>query len=188
VLTSLLTVSLGDDSTGSRVLGDSAALAAGCSIDDENQGNRSGQVLDEGLELWSDEGALIPATGGELQTSVQMDTGLLQVSGPPESREDHQLHADSNDEALDTLFRGDRVVSPKIPGKKNTKAAIKIATLNMKGFLVNDPLNPGIKINKWNHVNQIMRENNIAILVLQETHLTEERSMNWRGYSPSYVL
>jgi exonuclease III len=57
---------------------------------------------------------------------------------------------------------------------KNTKAAIKLASLNMKGR--GETRNIGIdsKKNKWFHVNQMMREQKIGILALQETHMTEE--------------
>src|SRR5271156_502072 len=48
--------------------------------------------------------------------------------------------------------------------KKNTRAAIKIATLNMRGK----------DTEKWYNINQNMRDKKIGILALQETHLTDE--------------
>jgi exonuclease III len=56
--------------------------------------------------------------------------------------------------------------------RKNVKAAIKVASLNMRGF-GND--NSNHSQNKWNHVNQIMRDERIGILLLQETHMNMER-------------
>jgi ribonuclease HI/exonuclease III len=190
VLTSLLTVSIGDEGTGSHVPGGGAAPAAGCSIDDGDLGNGSGQYMDGELEPWDDEGIPSPATGGGLQMNVQLDDSniLPRVSGPPASGEDLQHVLDTSEEGLDTLVRGERVVSPEVLRRKNTKAAIRMATLNMKGFSANDPLNPGSKINKWNHVNQLMRENNIAILVLQETHLTEERKCELERLFPKLYI
>ncbi|KAH6905947.1 Endonuclease/exonuclease/phosphatase, partial [Coprinopsis sp. MPI-PUGE-AT-0042] len=49
--------------------------------------------------------------------------------------------------------------------KKNLKANIKIATLNMRGGGSDNTAD------KWQHIRQIMRENKLGILALQETHL-----------------
>jgi exonuclease III len=57
---------------------------------------------------------------------------------------------------------------------KNTKAAIKIASLNMKGRGDVRNLASDSKKNKWYHINQVMREQNIGVLAVQETHMTEE--------------
>jgi ribonuclease HI/exonuclease III len=58
-------------------------------------------------------------------------------------------------------------VNPRInPPQKNTRAAIKIASLNMRG-------RGG---DKWLHINQIMKEKKIGILALQETHLTDQQT------------
>jgi len=48
-----------------------------------------------------------------------------------------------------------------------TKTKLKIASLNIKGRMSGD-------FNKWMHLPQIIRENKIAILAIQETHLTDE--------------
>lgn len=53
--------------------------------------------------------------------------------------------------------------------KKNTKAHLKIASLNMRGAGVNIPLHPN---NKWNAINFLMRDKKIGIIALQETHST----------------
>ena len=50
--------------------------------------------------------------------------------------------------------------------KKNTRASLKIATLNMRGR----------GQDKWNHINQLMRSKRIGIIVLQETHLNEQHT------------
>ena len=55
--------------------------------------------------------------------------------------------------------------------KKIIKAVIKVASLNMRGFGHN---NPNYIQNKWKHVNKIMRNEKIAILLLQETHMNVE--------------
>jgi ribonuclease HI/exonuclease III len=47
--------------------------------------------------------------------------------------------------------------------KKKTKATLKIASLNMRGR----------GIDKWNNINQVIREKKIGILAVQESHLSE---------------
>lgn len=55
---------------------------------------------------------------------------------------------------------------------KRTRASLKIATLNMRGY--GEP-RPGQMTDKWMCINQIVRDERVAILALQETHLTAER-------------
>ncbi|KAJ6574062.1 hypothetical protein B0H19DRAFT_1341032 [Mycena capillaripes] len=54
--------------------------------------------------------------------------------------------------------------------KKNTKAAIRVASLNIKGWKATGAPQP-----KWNEINQTMREKRIGILLVQEAHLDEQR-------------
>ncbi|KAF6742734.1 Endonuclease/exonuclease/phosphatase [Ephemerocybe angulata] len=54
-------------------------------------------------------------------------------------------------------------------GKKRLKANIHIASLNIRGGAVVDTN----QNSKWNHINQIMRDNKLGILVVQETHLKQ---------------
>jgi hypothetical protein len=54
--------------------------------------------------------------------------------------------------------------------KKNTKAAICVASLNIKGWRAKDAPQ-----SKWNEINQMMREKHIGILLVQEAHLNEAR-------------
>lgn len=63
----------------------------------------------------------------------------------------------------------------KKKGRKN-RANIRIASFNMKGF--SSSQNDGGPTTKWLRINQIMRENKYGIMVLQETHLDEEREEN----------
>ncbi|KAF5376294.1 hypothetical protein D9615_008538 [Tricholomella constricta] len=56
--------------------------------------------------------------------------------------------------------------------RKNTKAAIRIASLNIRGYRTAGDSRSGTK---WLHVNQLLRDKKIGILAVQETHLTEER-------------
>lgn len=56
--------------------------------------------------------------------------------------------------------------------KKNTKAGIRVGTLNMRGFG-----NPSVyhRDNKWKYINNLVKKKRIGIIALQETHLTDER-------------
>jgi hypothetical protein len=55
--------------------------------------------------------------------------------------------------------------------KKNTQASLKIASLNIRG---RGPTGN----NKWNHINQIMKEQRLGVLAIQEAHLTQEHVDN----------
>ena len=55
------------------------------------------------------------------------------------------------------------------PAGKRTKANIKVASLNIRGRFHNG-------IDKWFHINQLVRDDKIAILALQETHLNQEQT------------
>ena len=57
------------------------------------------------------------------------------------------------------------------PTGKRTKANMKIASLNMRGRFYNGT-------DKWLHINQLVHDDKIAILTLQETHLTQEQTDN----------
>jgi exonuclease III len=57
---------------------------------------------------------------------------------------------------------------PPQTGVKKTKATLKIATLNIRGG------GSQATRGKWQHVNQIMRDKEIAVLAIQETHLDEQ--------------
>ncbi|KAK0475947.1 Endonuclease/exonuclease/phosphatase, partial [Armillaria luteobubalina] len=52
------------------------------------------------------------------------------------------------------------------------KASLKIAVLNIRGLGNVNAWHPD---NKWNHINQIMNTKRIAVLVVGEAHLNEER-------------
>ncbi|KAL1745473.1 Endonuclease/exonuclease/phosphatase, partial [Schizophyllum fasciatum] len=54
------------------------------------------------------------------------------------------------------------------------RAAKRIATLNMNGF---GSLQRDHRENKWSGINRLMVEKRIAVLMLQETHLTEESKL-----------
>ncbi|KAF5388409.1 hypothetical protein D9615_000307 [Tricholomella constricta] len=56
--------------------------------------------------------------------------------------------------------------------KKETKAAIRATSLNIRGYR---SAGDGRNGSKWFHINQLIRDNRIGILAVQETHLTEER-------------
>lgn len=56
--------------------------------------------------------------------------------------------------------------------KKSLKAAITIASLNIRGFGSENLYSPN---NKWLHINQLIRDNRIGMLIVQEAHLDEER-------------
>lgn len=58
---------------------------------------------------------------------------------------------------------------------RKTKASLLVGSLNMNG---RGPLTGGDS--KWNAINQVLREKKLGILLLQETHLTDEDAANIR--------
>nr|VWP01731.1 Putative Sec14 protein [Ganoderma boninense] len=56
--------------------------------------------------------------------------------------------------------------------KNRTRAKITVASLNMRGY---GRACPDGTSDKWDLINQVIRDNHIAILALQETHLSDER-------------
>ncbi len=68
---------------------------------------------------------------------------------------------------LDTLHSALRS-----PRKPRTKSRLKLATLNMRGY---GRASANQISDKWLAINQIIRDGKIAVLALQEAHLTDER-------------
>lgn len=56
---------------------------------------------------------------------------------------------------------------------KTTKSSVKIATLNMRGRTSTNHLLPP---NKWEKINQLVKQKRIGILAIQEAHLTGEQA------------
>ena len=67
----------------------------------------------------------------------------------------------------------DRRNSPTAPRRGSGRT--KIASLNMRGYGSRNTHNPIAVGDKWMRLNQLLRDSKIAILALQETHLTTER-------------
>ncbi|EIN09247.1 hypothetical protein PUNSTDRAFT_44642 [Punctularia strigosozonata HHB-11173 SS5] len=61
---------------------------------------------------------------------------------------------------------------PRWKPPKAMKAGIHIASLNIRGF---GQANSQVSHNKWLHINQLMRERRIAILLVQEAHMDDQR-------------
>ena len=55
--------------------------------------------------------------------------------------------------------------------KKNTRASLKVASLNIRG---RGPVGD----DKWNHINQIMKEQHLGVLAVQESHMTQDHVNN----------
>ena len=95
----------------------------------------------------------------------------------PNSR--HNSHQRQNDPANSTMRnpRAHKCLA------KTTKSNMKIATLNMRGQTNSNPLTP---TNKWEKINQLMKQRKLAMLAIQEAHLTnaqkEVRKLNIKDW------
>jgi exonuclease III len=76
-----------------------------------------------------------------------------------------------------TTRETDTLTAPRTKKGKNTRATLKIATLNMRGR----------DLDKWNHINQMVRDNKIGILAVQEAHLDEPRVTRLEGLFPKRI-
>ncbi len=70
---------------------------------------------------------------------------------------------------------GHRRTTDGAPRKRRTKGRITIASLNMRGYGLTGA---AVAEEKWLRINQLMRDKKVAVLGLQETHLTEARLEN----------
>ncbi|EIN05874.1 hypothetical protein PUNSTDRAFT_46694 [Punctularia strigosozonata HHB-11173 SS5] len=91
--------------------------------------------------------------------------------GPQQSC-DFELDEDMMWEPDTAPCPGTKLGKPK--GMKNTKASIKITSLNMRGRGDMTHLEQNKPCNRCFHINQLMRDSKISILLFQETHLTAE--------------
>ncbi|KAF8257883.1 Endonuclease/exonuclease/phosphatase [Lactarius quietus] len=95
------------------------------------------------------------------------------VAAPPGQRnhpEEHAYGAPLGTHRYPPL-QGDPPNINHVPKNQTLKANITIATLNMNGFAAPSRNMTGIE--KWSAMYQTMKENKIAVLALQETHLDD---------------
>lgn len=109
---------------------------------------------------------ILGTQGNSIQAAVRtalpgIQDGYNQATEPHQQRT--QLNVNENSNIPESI------TEPTVHSKKkNTRATLKIASLNMRGR--GSPQTQ----DKWNHINQILREKSIAILALQETHLSKD--------------
>ncbi|RDX52304.1 hypothetical protein OH76DRAFT_1480887 [Lentinus brumalis] len=109
--------------------------------------------------------------------------GSTQNNDPTDGREDEEEGEDDDDggrqagsqraeEERDSQMGTTRKQKKK-KNRHERRTAVQVASLNINGFgnLVRDHVD-----NKWGRLYRVMSENRIGILLLQETHLTDERT------------
>ena len=101
----------------------------------------------------------------KLQNVASSSTAL---QGESELHESVSQTSDQTQEGVTQTPRRARRAKKKL----SRRAAIQIASLNINGF---GTTSTHLNSNKWNHINQVLREKKIAILLVQETHMTEDR-------------
>ncbi|PPQ74327.1 hypothetical protein CVT24_000429 [Panaeolus cyanescens] len=125
-----------------------------------------------GTPLTGTGGSEDPAVGHNSNEGTGEDgnsTPAARRAAPPVEPEHHNIHSPS----MGGTHLAD--AQPEIPvapanqntrSPKKTKAYLNIGTLNMNGGGAMPPSG------KWPHMNQIVRENNLDVLCVQESHLT----------------
>jgi hypothetical protein len=140
-----------------------------CPSDDQAQNTE--EVVGENRQ----EGPWQP-TQGEPEVDEAHTPGDTQLerAEPAGRGDDHrvqELEEEESDPELDRSNEpvGDTAANGRTRRKKaNMRAAITLASLNMRGGGLTSSRD------KWNNVNQLMRDGRIGILALQETHITED--------------
>lgn len=133
-------------------------------------GPRSGGSEDQAADLAPDEMTGI-LTGGN--SGPQRDTSVAATNEPKDDLEE-EPEVDGLDHHIQRRSR--RTPSQNLTlsqPQKDTRANIKIGSLNMNGRGANSLFNPK---NKWLKINQLMREEKMSILAIQEAHTDIERA------------
>jgi exonuclease III len=151
-----------------------------------------GPVADAHGDIWPEEGfwrdgTNLPDTESDLgstragageQNAHATESGSRQINAP--STQSDQVRTRRSATGQDTALGQTRSrENPTVHNvdescRKNTKASMKIAALNINGF---GNESPGHGQNKWNHINQLVREHKINILAVGEAHLNESRHL-----------
>ena len=140
---------------------------------------------------------LEPTTTNELQyneqpSGEQLGTGPLRLAGERAvgrdgvpAHDEENPRADGHQNHLPSPDRRDCLTLPIVGSGR-----IKIASLNMRGYGTCTAPNPTAVGDKWMRLNQLLRDSRIAILALQETHLTTERirAINGTFETTMYIL
>lgn len=126
------------------------------------------------------------ATSTANQTNIITNPSLASYTGPEPSclsqlRQDRDLPAvavldDRLGEIGSRQLAAGELRNPMHPPERRprprTTARLRIGTLNIKGF---GAIAQGGAPDKWMYINQVVRDQNLAVLAIQEAHLSEER-------------
>ena len=104
-----------------------------------------------------------PPTGAQCAPEQQNAAQPTGSSAPQRRRNDQQPPQPAG---------AGRRAKPKSRTRKTLRAAVTIASLNIRGFGSNNIYHPN---NKWLHVNQLMRDKKIGVLAVQEAHMDDFR-------------
>ncbi|KAJ6454975.1 Endonuclease/exonuclease/phosphatase [Mycena sanguinolenta] len=135
---------------------------AAFNVDQQSNAGEGDQALGENQTHPNDEGMLPPDS----------DDGENAPNDPlPFPRGDPGPDRPPTPLDMERTFPGPRRAS-KGKRKKRTKASTLVAALNIKGIGNPNPWHPK---HKWYHVNQLMKDNKLGLLVVGESHLSAVR-------------
>ncbi|TFK79298.1 DNase I-like protein, partial [Polyporus arcularius HHB13444] len=102
-----------------------------------------------------------------------LEDGSATTGGRVDGRELHELHENELPPPEGQGPPAEERSRPKKKRKTSTRAKVKLATLNMRGY---GPSTMGGPVSdKWMLISQVIREQRIAVLAIQETHLSATR-------------
>ncbi|KAF5335924.1 hypothetical protein D9758_018332 [Tetrapyrgos nigripes] len=99
----------------------------------------------------------------------QIEEAMRSRTGPQETR----LQANVPEPCINPPRQMRRATVRNGRRQKETKASIKVASLNIRGYGPNENLED--TKNKWNYINQFVRQKRIGVLLVQEAHMDERR-------------
>jgi ribonuclease HI/exonuclease III len=160
-----------DIGTSSQGIGGGTSSAAGGNPNDEAQGIGGSFSSNPGIEDGRDDiqmnidPVILDPESASRQSGDR--TGTATINEPMDtdlmSEEWTGLHRGDDTEIRTRPSADGPGAGTPLQSRKRHRAAIRIGTLNMKGYW------------KWKYINQLLRDKNIAVLALQETHMSEGR-------------
>ncbi|TEB25101.1 hypothetical protein FA13DRAFT_1714218 [Coprinellus micaceus] len=140
----------GRNATPSRVRGSGNADAADTT--DDNPGSNGRQTSRSHPESGSEP---LPQNGRAQERGIRNTQVSMGVGMPPEVPQQQIMPNGASDSGPKT-------------SKSASRAVLQVATLNMRGG------GSATTSRKWNQINQLVRDENIGVLALQETHISTE--------------
>lgn len=142
--------------------------------DTEEEARARREQMEELLRTPPDFRVAMPDEWEEMGRDLDRMLGLPTYNGTNNTQPTQGNTADTTQTSANAAPEAVREPAPAVKARshntpKRSRAAIRIASLNMKGG------GSANTAHKWDFINQLIREESLSIIALQETHLKQER-------------